>query len=95
MLNAQQELVKHIGERQVEFIHIVLDEHYGSNPQHFKGALGEVLSQLDFEYDNGFGSQVLFGYIWYVDGTWSERSEYDGSEWWSYKECPPKDITIV
>jgi hypothetical protein len=48
----------------------------------------EFLSDLDFEYDDGYGGQNLFGTIWYQDGTWSERSEYDGSEWWGYNKCP-------
>jgi hypothetical protein len=39
-------------------------------------------------YYNGYGSQELFGIIWYVDGSWSERVEYDGSEWWGYRSCP-------
>mgnify|MGYP000630626643 CR=1 FL=1 len=43
---------------------------------------------LDFEYDSGYGGQNLFGTIWYEDGTWSERGEYDGSEWWEHRERP-------
>jgi len=46
------------------------------------------LDQIDFEYDNGFGCQELFGTIWYEDGTWSSRGEYDGSEWWEYNFVP-------
>ena len=52
------------------------------------------LDKIDFEYDNGFGCQELFGTIWYEDGTWSSRGEYDGSEWWEYNSCPkiPKEF---
>jgi hypothetical protein len=46
------------------------------------------LQALDFDYDDGFGSQEIDGTIWYTDGTWSERFEYDGSECWQYKCCP-------
>lgn len=46
------------------------------------------LRSLDYEYDDGYGGQELFGVIWYTDGTWSERGEYDGSEWWEYKSVP-------
>lgn len=46
------------------------------------------LQTLDFDYNAEYGSQELFGTIWYDDGTWSERREYNGSEWWSYQECP-------
>jgi len=45
----------------------------------------------DVNYNNGFGSQeiaedlVVVGKNW-----WLERAEYDGSEWWEYKEKPKK-----
>jgi len=52
------------------------------------------LNDIDYEYDSGFGGQEVYGNIWYTDGTWSERAEYDGSEWWAYKACPeiPKEL---
>lgn len=44
----------------------------------------------DREYDSGYGGAevrmdlvILFG-----DGTWLERSEYDGAEGWEYKRSP-------
>jgi hypothetical protein len=40
------------------------------------------LKNLDFEYDDGYGHQYIYGTIWLKDGTWMERAEYDGSEWW-------------
>jgi hypothetical protein len=43
---------------------------------------------LNFDYDNGFGGQRLYGIIVFNDGTWLERSEYDGSEWWAFKQTP-------
>jgi hypothetical protein len=51
--------------------------------------LEDFLNKLDFDYDSGFGTQYLYGNIWYTDGTWSERYEYDGSECWIHKSCPP------
>jgi hypothetical protein len=49
----------------------------------------EFLKKLDFEYDNGYGMQELSGTVWLTEeGCWYERGEYDGSEWWEYKECP-------
>ena len=50
--------------------------------------MDEFLNKLDFEYDEDFGTQELFGTIWLEDGTWFTRGEYDGSEWWSYKKLP-------
>ena len=46
------------------------------------------IAKLDFEYDNGYGSQEIEGFISFADNTWLEREEYDGSEWWNFKECP-------
>ncbi len=40
------------------------------------------------DYDDGYGSQVWSGWVTFTDGTWIERHEYDGSEWWEYKETP-------
>ena len=48
----------------------------------------EFLNELDFNYDNSYGSQKLGGVIWFEDGTWADRGEYDGSEWWNYHKCP-------
>jgi hypothetical protein len=50
------------------------------------------------DYDSGFGGQevrdplVIVGKNW-----WLERHEYDGSEWWEFKQTPklqknPKDL---
>lgn len=57
-------------------------------PDHTEEEYNDFVSGLDFEYDSGYGVQELFGYIWYKDGTWSERGEYDGSEWWEHKKRP-------
>jgi len=48
----------------------------------------EFVKSIDFEYNNGYGGQELFGTIWYEDGTWSSRQEYDGSEWWRHFKMP-------
>ena len=56
---------------------------------HSIGEYEEFLHKLDFEYDNGYGGQVLYGTVWLTEeNTWLERGEYDGSEWWEHKECP-------
>jgi hypothetical protein len=49
---------------------------------------------LDFKYDAGYGGQELYGLVWLTDGTWLERGEYDGSEWWDHHICPilPKEL---
>ena len=49
----------------------------------------EFEKMADFDYDDGYGAAeirmdlVVVGKDW-----WLERYEYDGSEWWVYKEQP-------
>jgi hypothetical protein len=56
--------------------------------------LDAFLDSLDFEYENGYGCQELFGTVWLNDGTWLERGEYDGSEWWEHRVCPEIPETL-
>lgn len=93
MINAREELIEHIRSREVELVRVALRRSSGGY-HNIGGSLDEVLPRLDFEYDQGYGGQYLYGYIWYADGTWSERGEYDGSEWWEHKERPAKGIKI-
>ena len=46
------------------------------------------LDVLDFEYNNGYGTQHIFGVILFRDGSWLERFEYDGSEDFVFKKSP-------
>lgn len=46
------------------------------------------LNSLDFEYDAGFGAQQVFGLVWFTDGVWAAREEYDGSERWGFYKYP-------
>ena len=57
--------------------------------------LEDFLKSIDFDYDNGFGEQNLFGTLWFEDGTWLSRGEYDGSEWWEYNIVPELPSEII
>jgi hypothetical protein len=87
-MNAKEELIEHIADRKVKYIYIAHGRTYNDNLVVIQGTLEEVLPRLNFKYDNGFGGQELEGTIWYEGGTWSERGEYDGSEWWEHRKCP-------
>ena len=51
----------------------------------FHSGIGDIdFSLLDFEYDNGYGSKEIYAYILFADGSWLERSEYNGSEWYTH-----------
>jgi len=49
---------------------------------------GLDISVLDFNYDDGYGTQRLHGTILLDDNSWLSRGEYDGSEWWEHNQCP-------
>jgi hypothetical protein len=55
---------------------------------HSEEDLQNFLNSLDFNYNAGFGGQELFGEVWFTDGTWMDRGEYDGSEWWNHQIMP-------
>ena len=46
----------------------------------------ELKRNLNFDYDDGYGAQHLFGLVLFKDNTWLERAEYDGSEWWEHRK---------
>lgn len=49
----------------------------------------------NFEYDNGFGRQEINPYLIVVGKDfWLERHEYDGREWWEYKEMPERKEVV-
>ncbi len=97
MINAKDEFIKHTKGNSILCASIVIDSWRGTSPVDDIDLpvgftieqLVDFLSKLDREYDNGYGGQELFGKIWYTDGTWSSREEYDGSEWWRYN-CVPE-----
>ena len=103
-MNAKKEFVEHVKnwDTQVKCAIIWVEEEWSENPDHetllrdghTTEELSRFLDTLDFDYDNGFGSQQLFGTIWYKDGTWSEREEYDGSEWWSIRKQPTLPLKL-
>ena len=93
-MNAKEEFLEHIENRKIKCVLIQVCYSYEdtesiklkcsySNDDYLK-----FLELLDFDYDNGYGLQELYGTIWYEDGTFSERGEYDGSEWWKYMSVP-------
>lgn len=92
MRNLQKETLNAIvqAEKTVEdiaYCNITMGTTSNEQEELLKGKIFDI-HKLDFMYDNGYGSQKIDGFIVFNDKTWLERSEYDGSEWWDYKECP-------
>ena len=104
MQNAKQEFLAHINERCVGGRTVKCAEITvrGDNPRtatlpvgYTHEDFGSFLRELNVEYDEGYGGQYLFGTIWYDDGlTWSQRGEYDGSEWWEFMQVPEIDPAL-
>ena len=98
MANAKTELIEHMESRRILWAQIKAEAEYVDDRMtyaHFALPSGytvndglRFIASLDFEYDDGYGCQELEGVVVYTDGTWSERGEYDGSEWWEHKTMP-------
>ena len=60
---------------------------------HNRNELNDFINSLDYCYDDGYGTQEVYGEIVFSDGSWLERHEYDGSERWALKRIPsiPKE----
>jgi hypothetical protein len=103
-MNAKKEFLRHIKDRKVLCAIISYNdcmyEHRSKRlvlpVSYTQEQYDEFVNSLDFEYDDGYGGQELFGTIWYKDGTWSDRGEYEGSEWWNYQSCPdiPQELLM-
>lgn len=98
MCNAKQEFIEHTADLAVKCAEIYF---YGEEDKPHLLRIGysqeeyeSFLEAINYDYNDGYGGQVLYGTIWYVGGTWSERGEYDGSEWWEYRKMPkiPKHL---
>jgi len=93
-MNAKQEIsylkfenikcatIKYVTIKEIDTISISLK--VGHTQEEFNA----FMNALDFDYDNGYGSQELHGIIWLSNGNWMTRWEYDGSEGWEYNSLP-------
>lgn len=94
MINAKQEFLEDIDGFTVVAADISFDEDYDKSISirlkfgYTQADYEYFLNQLDFEYDNGFGCQMLFGTIWLAENCWLDRYEYDGSESWELNSRP-------
>lgn len=94
MANAKEEFIDEIKDRVVKCVYLkhgsycIPDRSFFLKIGHSGSDYSEFLNSIDFNYEDGYGTQELHGFIWYEDGTYSERGEYDGSEWWEHKSTP-------
>jgi len=95
MTNAKEEFLEHTADKFVlcAILTRVIDYRKVSHTYNLKVSytreeLQHFLALINFQYDSGYGNQELEGTIWYDDGSWSTRAEYDGSEWWHHNKLP-------
>lgn len=96
MIYANEEFLEHIEDRKIlcatithGSVWVKMQTHTFNLPRNYtKEQFDQFLINLTFNYNEVSGHQELFGTIWYTDGTWSDRDEYDGSEWWEHNQIP-------
>lgn len=101
MANAKEEFLEEIKDKKLICARIGLDEnHFGDSPDwnilkpnYSQEDFDNFCKELDFEYDDGYGSQELFGIILFED-SYSDRYEYDGSEYWNNHKMPTIEEVI-
>jgi hypothetical protein len=92
-MNAKQEFLEHIKNKKVVCARIGIERNYGKKDwfilkdNYSEKEFEEFCNNLDFGYDSGFGGQELYGMILF-ENSYSDRGEYDGSEWWENHKMP-------
>ena len=62
----------------------------------FKIPINKFFEMTNRNYDSGYGSvEVAEDLLVVGDSWWLERHEYDGAEWWEYKELPQEPEKIL
>lgn len=106
MANAKEELLRVLKANQTKMKCASItfgEELYGNQKQfnlrvnYSEEELTAFLESLNFEYNEGYGGQELFGIVWLDNNDWLERGEYDGSEWWEYMGLPdiPEELQQI
>jgi hypothetical protein len=96
MINTKEEFLEAVKNKKVLCARISLGreyyheewKHYILKIEHSELDYDNFLSQLNFEYDDDYGTQYLHGYVWLENEQWLSRSEYDGREWWVCNRMP-------
>ena len=91
-MTAKESLLKHIKDNKVDYVQIRWVDYDNDAEETIQGELEEVLPLLDFELDSTSNFEVehyeIFGTIWYTDGSWSVRNEYNDIFYWEHLNRP-------
>lgn len=96
MSNLLEETIEILGEngkneKDVRWVSVCSGDQYGFENDGMIVALSweSFKSKANREYDDGFGRSEVKSSLQVVGSDfWLERHEYDGSEWWEFKEMP-------
>lgn len=102
-MNAKQELQREFDRISKKPICALITDGWGGDGSmnitlkkgHTDLEFAEFMNKLDFDYDAGYGAQYIDGTVWFGDGTWLSRGEYDGSEWWVYLSTPEIPVDLL
>jgi len=94
-MNAKQEFLEHIEGKKLVCAKIGIEKDYDNTDSYWHYLKDDYTEQdfnafcaeINFEYDNGYGGQELYGVILFT-ASYSDRGEYDGSEWWENHKMP-------
>ena len=91
-MTAKESILKHIKDNKVDYVQIRCVDYDNDSEKTIQGELEEVLPLLDFELDSTSNFEVehyeIFGTIWYTDGSWSTRNEYNDIYYWEHLVRP-------
>lgn len=81
----------------IDFITVDIAKERFGKEETFLVDTSEFWKLADEDYDEGFGGYevALSLQIVFKNGSWLERHEYDGSEWWEFKSTPQRPENIV
>jgi len=83
MINLKQETIEAIEENKKDIKDVMF---VGTNDGKLRIPIELFLDMSDFVYHNGFGGNEISTnlIVFFKDGSYLRREEYDGSEWWTY-----------
>lgn len=83
LTNLYDETIKALGDKKDKVLYVNYEGDFFTTIDDF------LEKAKDIWYYAGYGLDVIDDEIYIVgENWWLERAEYDGSEWWEYKELP-------
>jgi hypothetical protein len=53
------------------------------------------LMNVERDGDEDYQESEVYGYIWFVDGTWCERYSYEDMTWWIHNMVPIIPVELL